>query len=208
MKAQTILLLFFICFPLKGLWGQDSILLKNPSFEADSPGAGKAPSDWINLGATHETPPDIQPGFFQVTMPAKDGQNYLGLVVRAFSTWEGIGQKLNDFLIKDTEYSFSLWLTRSNAYSSPLKGKSEIMKFNGPTVLKIWGYNTKTKQEELLAESQPVSHSKWVRYEFVLKPSLADFDELDLMAYYAPGHENENGNLLIDNCSAIVKIEK
>jgi len=57
----------------------------------------------------------------------------------------------------------------------------------------------------LLAESQPVSHSKWVRFEFLLKPTQGDYNELDLMAYYAPGFEQTNGNLLIDDCSAIVK---
>jgi len=37
---------------------------------------------------------------------------------------------------------------------------------------------------------------------------LTDFDELDLMAYFAPGFERMNGNLLIDNCSPIVETEK
>lgn len=44
-------------------------------------------------------------------------------------------------------------------------------------------------------------------YTFTLKPTVSDFDEIDLMAYYAPGSEKKNGNLLIDNCSAIEKLK-
>lgn len=207
MKAKYMLLCIAF-FSLEGISGQDSIQLENPSFEDDSPSANKVPSGWINLGSEDQTPPDIQPGSFQVSMPPQDGNTYLGLVVREGNTWEGIGQKLMDVLEKDTSYTFSLWLARSNTYRSGTPLSREIVNLNAPTILKIWGYNTQTKKEELLAESQTVSHSKWIRYEFVLKPTLDDFDELDLMAYYASGAEKTNGNLLIDNCSAIVKIKK
>lgn len=198
-----------LCFlTLTGLWGQNSIVLKNSSFEHDRPACCKVPTDWINLGESSHTPPDIQPGSFGVDMDAQDGRTYLGLVVRASNTWEGVGQKLYDNLQKDSSYTFSLWMSRSNSYKSPTPLNQELVSFNAPTVLKIWGYNSQTKQEELLAESLPVSHSKWVKYEFVLHPTVADFNELDLMAYYAPGFEKQNGNLLIDNCSAIAPIKK
>lgn len=209
MKVQSILFISFVSLSFGCLQAQNVIKLKNSSFEADMPGAGIPITDWINLGSEFETPPDIQPGFFQVNIGPQEGRKYLGLVVRSSNTWEGVGQQLKSSLQKDSAYSFSLWMTRSIVYRSPLKNyQSEVVNFDAPTILKIWGYNTKTKQEELLAESQPVSHSEWTKYEFVLQPGLADYDELDLMAYYAPGAEQKNGNLLIDNCSAIVKISK
>ncbi len=208
MKTQFMLLFSIVCFTFGTAWGQVTIELKNPSFEAEGRGPGVIPTGWKNLGAIDQTPPDVQPGFFGVTLPAQHGKNYLGLVVREDNTWEGVGQKLNGYLKQDATYTFELWLTRSNSYKSPTRFNHELVSFNAPTILKIWGYNTKTQQEELLAESEPISHSEWVLYKFVLIPTLEDFDEIDLMAYYAPGHENENGNLLIDNCSAIVKIEK
>ena len=201
---KTTLGSFLLAFlPYIALLAQRPIELKNPSFETDPRGHSQTPSGWINLGTSDHTPPDIQPGSFGVNLEPQDGENYLGLVVRASNTWEGVGQELTDFLKKDSAYTFSLWLARSNGYRSPIPGNNELANFNAPTILKIWGFNTKTKQEELLAESQPVSHSKWVKFEFILKPSLADYDELDLMAYYAFGHEQENGNLLIDQCSSI-----
>lgn len=208
MKAKTTI--FFILFQLliSGLKGQETIALKNASFEENEPACCMLPKHWINLGAADQTPPDIQPGFFQVVLPAQNGDAYLGLVVRENNTWEGVGQMLDGLLLKDSFYTFSLWLARSNVYRSATRLSTEVLNLNAPTILKIWGYNTKTEQEELLAESQPMSHSQWIRYEFVLNPKLADYDELDLMAYYAPGHEQKNGNLLIDNCSVLEKITK
>lgn len=206
MKTKLILLMLSTAI-VSELWGQGIIKLRNPSFEFDPPGAGTTPQEWLNLGAKDQTPPDIQPGYFGVSLPAKHGKVYLGLSVRANNTWEGVGQRLDGMLKRDSVYSFSLWLSRSNEFTSPLQGSSETFKFNAPTVLKIWGYNTKTREEELLGESQPVSHSKWMRYEFVLQPTYDDFDFLELVAYYAPGHEMKNGHLLIDHCADIVPIE-
>jgi hypothetical protein len=206
MKTKFILSIPFVLL-LAESWGQDIFYLKNPSFEADAPGAGVDITGWKNLGAADQTPPDIQPGWFGVRFPAQHGKNYLGLAVRETNTWEGVGQRLDGVLQKDSAYIFSLWLSRSNEYISSLAGKPEPVKFNAPTILKIWGYNTQTGQEELLAESMPVGHSEWVFYEFVLSPTLGDYDEIDLMAYYAPGFEYQNGNLLIDDCSAIEKID-
>jgi len=204
MKIKCTLFCLLILFSGK-VAAQTKIRLDNPSFEEPNRAPGQTPSFWINLGEATATPPDIQPGYFGVKEVPHHGRAYLGLVVRENNTWEGVGQVLDGILRKDSSYTFSLSLNRSNTYLSPTMLCSEPAKFNNPTILKIWGYNTKTKQEELLAESQPVSHSKWVDYEFVLKPTLGDYDELDLMAYYAPGFEQTNGNLLIDDCSAIVK---
>ena len=200
---QTVFSMLFFSL---GLPGQDIIYLKNPSFEEDMPGAGKVATDWLDLGAPNDTPPDIQPGAFSVTIPPQHGNVYLGLVTRDINTWEGVGQELDGFLEKDSVYSFSLWLTRSEIYLSTSKLNGYEANYVKPTVLKIWGVNTRTGQEELLAESVTPEFFKWTQYTFTLKPTVADFNEIDLMAYYAPGFEQKNGNLLIDNCSAIVRV--
>lgn len=168
---------------------------------------GTTPSKWINVGAPTYSPPDIQPGFFGVSLEAQHGQNYVSLAVRQDNTWEGIGQKLKAPLKKGKSYAFSVWLTRSQAFISAIRDEAEPANFNSPTILKIWGYNAMTQREELLAESVPVGHSKWVCYTFVLSPTLDDFDQIDLTAYYAPGFELKNGHLLLDNCSDIKLIE-
>jgi len=205
MKKTIVFVLFFIATVA---WAQDRFELINPSFEINDPEAGMPPSGWIDLGLKTETPPDRQPGRFEVMLPAQDGALYIGLVVRENKSWEGLGQKLKGSLKKDSVYTFSVYLTRSQKYMSATRTSTAFINFNAPTILKIWGYNTVTKQDELLAESSAVSHSEWTKYSFTLMPTVADFDELDLMAYYAPGFENKNGNLLMDNCSAIVRVKK
>jgi hypothetical protein len=205
---NVLLAVVLYCFGCFQSLGQSVLPLENPSFEANKPEPGVIPEGWLDMGAFGESPPDIQPGIFDVVMKAQHGATFLGLVVRDNNTWEGIGQELGGYLEKDSTYRFSLYLGRSNAYRSISRMSGQEANFNNPTILKIWGVNTKTKQEELLAQSSAVSHSQWTLYSFLLKPTVADFDEIDLMAYYAPGFEQKNGNLLIDNCSDIVKINE
>ncbi|HMX39717.1 MAG TPA: hypothetical protein PK971_16115 [Saprospiraceae bacterium] len=189
----------------EGLQSQNIFYLQNPSFEADRPSAGRTPTDWINLGPETESPPDIQPGAFEAKAKAQDGKMYLGLVVRDNGSWEGVGQRLNGWLRKDSVYTFSLWLAHSPRYLSLSRMTQKEANYNAPTMLKIWGVNNATQQEELLGETEAVGHSHWLRYVFTLSPKVADFDEINLMAFYAEGSLNTNGNLLIDNCSPIEK---
>lgn len=205
-KRMGILVGMF--FLLCTLQAQTTIRIQNPSFEWDDQSAGTTPGGWLNMGSDDESPTDIQPGFFGVIMKAADGKNYVGMVVRDNNTWEGIGQKLDGWMRKDSTYTFSVDLTRSNAYQSVSRKTGKNANFNQPTVLKIWGVNTRTNEEELLAESDAIGHSVWTRYAFTLQPLKADYDEIDLMAYYAPGKEGTNGNLLIDNCSDIKEIRE
>lgn len=208
MKA-SILLHTLLLLPILSLSAQERIELKNPSFEADAPQMGRTPEGWVGLGVDNSSPVDIQPGSWDVTLPAQDGQNYVGMVVREDNTWEGIGQVLEGWMRKDSTYSFSVWLAKSNIHMSQSPNSNgEILNFKAPTILKIWGFNTTTLDEELLAESQPIGVAAWTKYTFVFTPRNADYDEIDLMAYYAKGQEGKNGNLLIDNCSAIIQVSK
>jgi hypothetical protein len=190
-----------------GIQAQEVIKLENPGFESER-SAAHVPEGWKNMGPMDETPPDTQPGFFKVAIEPQEGNSYLGLVVRQHNTWEGVGQELDGWLRQDSTYTFSLYLNRSNTYISSLRGRGEPVSFVNPTILKIWGYNTKTGEDELLAESTPPGHSEWIKYEFILQPKKGSYNEIDLMAYYAEGFEQTNGNLLIDHCSDIVKVTK
>ena len=197
-----MLLLSYLFF-LLAVQAQKTISLQNPSFEWDEPQSGKAPSGWIDLGMEGETPPDIQPGSWGLRMKAKHGTKYVGLVVRDNYTWEGIGQVLEERMIQDSAYTFSLNL----AYWSLLVSYSRITGtgtfYSAPTVLRIWGVNTVLNKRELLAESDVIDHLKWLHYTFTLKPKKSDCDRIELVAYYAPGKELTNGTLLMDNCSDI-----
>lgn len=204
---KPILFGLLLGLTLQVLSAQEVIRLENPGFESER-NAAHVPEGWENMGSTDETPPDTQPGFFKVAIEPQEGNSYLGLVVRQHNTWEGVGQRLDGWLRKDSTYTFSLYLNRSNTYTSSLRGGGEPVSFTNPTILKIWGYNTITRKEELLAESLPPGHSNWVKYEFLFTPRNGDYNEINLMAYYAKGFEQTNGNLLIDHCSDIVKVTK
>jgi len=195
MKKTIPVITTLLAFTSLRGFGQDAFVLQNPSFEEGPRVCCTVPPGWMDMGAEQESPPDIQPGSFNVVLKAQDGKQYLGLVVRDNNTWEGVGQKLDGFLKKDSSYRFSLYLSRSNAYQSLSRVTGKEANYNAPTILKIWGVNHESNQEELLAQSSAVGHSEWTLYTFILKPTVADFDEIDLMAYYGPGYEKTNGNL-------------
>ena len=59
---------------------ETNIHLSNPSFES-LPGPSIIPKDWTACNFNDETPPDTQPGSFDVEKSAFHGYTYLGLVV-------------------------------------------------------------------------------------------------------------------------------
>jgi hypothetical protein len=193
---------------LAELQAQEAIYLKNPSFEMDKPQAGVTPSFWINLGNDLESPPDIQPGVFDVILRAHEGERYVGLVVRDNNTTEGIGQELTEPLLRDSTYRFSVHLARSPRFASFSRTTGEIAAYQTAVVLQVWGFNTNTQKRELLAESTPVTHTQWLPYVFEIQPS-ADYNRLELMATFDPAvGKPYNGNLMIDACSSIEMVRK
>ncbi len=202
MRTLFSIALFFLAV---SIWGQEVINLRNPSFEG-KPGAGITPSFWKNIGADQESPTDIQPGFFGVNTRPHHGETFVSMVVRGNSTWEGIGQQLKGGkLMKDSVYAFSLWLARPTEFAAMSRITMEEAYYTRAVVLRVWGYNNATKTEELLAETDPVTHTKWMRYDFILKPSKSDFDEIQLIAYYDDDKAPYNGSVLVDDCSEIVR---
>jgi len=100
MKSQTTILrtIFGSTLPVLALSiacvAQQPLPFQNPSFE-DQPDFGKPPVGWFYCGNFGETPPDIHPGgFYGVETLPKDGQTYVGMVVRDNGTEEQLGQRL------------------------------------------------------------------------------------------------------------------
>ena len=204
------LLLWLLCLPLLA-WSQKSeiIYLENSSFE-DMPRASLAPTGWSDCGHVGESPPDIQPyGGFNVTKPAHDGGTYLGMVVRDNNTWESVSQKLAKPIQKGTCYNFSLYLSRSETYISPTKkDQSSLVNFNGGAILRIWGSTSHCDKRELLAETSVVDHTTWKQYEFKLEPQRANYAYITFEVYFKSATLFPyNGNILIDNASAITSCD-
>lgn len=205
MKILFQIAFLILFFNMKG-WGQDTIYIQNQSFE-DEPGAAQIPSGWNDCGAPNETPPDIQPGSFNVDKPAQDGNTYLGLVVRDNNTWEAVGQQLSSPLKKATSYYFSLYLCRTELLLSTSKVSGQEVNYATPVKLRIWGGDAQCGKKELLAETAMVVNKEWQLYDFEFTPMLADWNFITFEAYYkTPVLFAYNGNILLDNCSAIVKI--
>lgn len=177
-----------------------SINLKNPSFE-DVPRAGQAPKDWDDVHAYNETPPDTQPYSFGVTKQAKEGQTYLGLVVRDNETTEAVRQRLTTPLLKDVTYKFSFWACRSALYISQSRktGQNKV-NFNTPVLIEIWACNS-INDIRKLATTQPITFTEWEKFDLEFTPKN-NYNYLIINAYYTTP-EKYNGNVLVDNLSAI-----
>jgi outer membrane protein OmpA-like peptidoglycan-associated protein len=181
-----------------------SIPLANPSFEGAPTAGSILNSGWYDCGKPGETPPDIQPGFFEVKIAANHGLTYLGLVVRDNHTWEAVGQRLARPLEQNKCYGLNVDLCRALEYVSISKSTNQKVNFTVPVKLRIWGGNNYCEKKEMLYETALVTSARWLTQSCRLSPQKASYTHLILEAYYnTPILFTYNGNLLIDNLSAI-----
>lgn len=209
---------FFCVFCSSFLFSQaDTVYLTNPSFEG-SPSEGDGnlkvnlPKGWVDCGFAGESPPDVHPvynGAFQVSKLPSHGNTYIGMVTRDNDTWERIGGKLSSRLKKGQCYSFSLNLARSEIYVSMSRVDPEnLTKANyvTPIRLKIYGGTNPCDRAELIGETSLVRNSRWLKYSFTFQPE-EDYKYLTFEAFYQePTLVPYNGNLLMDNASALIEI--
>lgn len=185
---------------------QEVIKIKNASFEdfEDRENFDYI-ANWNDLGFDGETPPDVEPGNCLLRTKAKHGGFYLMMVTRDNNTWESLYQELESPLVKDSTYRMSVWL----AHTAELRSKSRIsdacVYFSAPTVFICFGYNAVNKKTEILAQSPVINHHKWKEYDFVLTPMKETYDFIVISSAFAPGYEQQNGTLLVDHLSDIVK---
>jgi hypothetical protein len=204
----TALILTTCCGISVSVFGQQPVIIKldNPSFEGYAK-AALIPHGWFDCGFAGESPPDTQPsGIFGVEKEAFHGNTYLGLVVRDNDTWEAVGQKLKTQLVKDSTYSFSLYACRSKRYESKSQRNGRDASYTTPCVIRIWGASTECGRDEILAQSLEIKTNDWQKIDFVLKPK-SNHSYFYMEAYYKNElYPRYNGNILIDNASAIVPI--
>jgi hypothetical protein len=206
MKKKT--LFSVLCWLLvTGIFAQHKdIPLINGSFEGKS-GPGQVPEGWFDCGFEAETPPDLHPSaVFDIGLDAQDGETFLGMVARDNGSWEGLGQKLTAPLLENQCYTLSFYAARSETLVSLSRVTDEIVNYNIPTVLQIWGGYDECDQRELLGESFAIESPAWERYEFVLFPSDT-FTHISIEVFYQREYtETYNGNVLLDNFSNFIAI--
>jgi len=214
LKYSLLLLFTMLC--LSGFSQEDQpILLNNPSFEG-KPMIGvrdsRLPDDfgWRDCGFMDESPPDIhlvESNPFGVEQLPYDGSTYLGMVVRDNDTWERISQRLSAPLIAGKCYKFSMHLARSLTYTSPSnESQGKMLNYITPAKLRIWGGNGYCNRAVLLAESSLIINTRWLEYNFNFEPK-ENITHIVLEAYYrTPILFPYNGNILMDNASAIIPV--
>jgi hypothetical protein len=201
---------YFLSVCFLPIFGQKSvkIKLKNPSFEGYAIPAN-TPDGWYSCNFKDESPPDTHGNtlWFGVKKKAVKGQTYIGMVVRDNNTWETIGQKLKKPLLENVKYSFSIYACQSENYQSMSRSTGDTANYTVPAVLKIWGSDSSNcDRKQLLAQSQPIDFKDWKKLEFIFSPK-ANYRYILFEAYYIKVFKNVyNGNILIDNASAIVPI--
>lgn len=206
MFYRTIFSLYFLLLGSIIFAQKEPIYLFNPSFE-DEPIPGQVPGGWVDC--SHQKFPELSPadthpsGNFNVIKEAFHGQTYLGMVVRENDSWEFVSQRLSKTLDANSCYELSVYLARSRNYVSIHPTKKEIVNYNTPIRLKIWGGNDYCDRAELLAESKDVVDTHWELYHFSINPS-ASFKYLILEASIkTPTITIPNGNILVDKISPI-----
>ena len=207
-KNSIWALLFLSFFGQQLVNGQEgAIQLYNPSFE-DHPMNSRPPRGWTNCGFPGESPPDTQPDpTFQVNKNAHSGSTYLGMVVRDNDTWESVAQRLSQPLKKGSCYEFSIYISRSELYVSPSRvNQDRDVNYTTPAKLRIYGGFDHCDKQYLLAETKEVVSFRWLQYNFKFEP-IDDYTHLIFEVFYkTPTLFPYNGNILLDDASAIVPI--
>jgi outer membrane protein OmpA-like peptidoglycan-associated protein len=179
------------------------IVLINPSFEG-IPNAGAIPAGWTNCGPATETPPDTQPGSFDVGKPASHGNSYLGLVVRDNETWESVSQRLSRPLEVNQCYEFTIDVCKSEIYKSQSKTTNQPANYVTPARLLIWGGTGACGKVELLYETSIIQNTRWLTVNVRLHPKKGNYNYIVFEAYYkTPVLFPYNGNVMLDNATPI-----
>jgi hypothetical protein len=168
----------------------------NPSFECGIQKESIFPDNWSST--TPNNTPDILPGAWGLEKAAHHGKTCLGLVTREDGSSENLGQELPKALHKGDCYAFSVFLSHANYY----------VKYDKPCRIKVWGGSKPGERQVLLATSPLVSHTDWKQYEFKFT-ATQDCKAITFEAAYAPGvSQKYKGNIILDQCSEIIKCEK
>lgn len=215
MSRSTTLILLSLLVWQQVFSQNEPIVLTNPSFEgvpADGTLFGVLPAGWYDCGFSGETVPDVHPqidgGAFRVKKPPYDGKTYLGMVVRENDTWEMVTQRLAMAPLEANKcYEFSMYLCKSELYVSPSRlDDQKIVNYTKPAKLRIWGGSEYCNRDELLAESDLIKNTVWREYKFRFEPQRTHTHLVFEAFYQTPTLIPYNGNILLDNCSAIVPV--
>ncbi len=170
------------------------IYLTNPSFE-DEPADATLPTGWWKVSPN--TTPDILPGYWGIYEDASEGDTYLGLITRENNTFESMGQKLPERLIKDVCYSMSIDIAHGENYAG----------YSNPAKVRIYISTKKKDRQQLIFESEASESTEWETINFDFNPTK-NMRYIIIEAYHEKLNQGYKSNILIDNISSILQCDK
>jgi gliding motility-associated-like protein len=159
------------------------------------------PPDW--LPCKYNSTPDTHPDdVLYVTVPASEGNTYLGLVTRGRwgdykNSTEACGTSLTEPLRAGACYRLLVDLYNSKEVGH-YADWTTWQSYSTPVMLKIWGGNDYCQFTELFVEEGPVANENWQTYEFYISTDRSDIDFLIFEADWV-GSFTYYGNIMIDN---------
>lgn len=103
-------------------------------------------------------------------------------------------------------YEFSIYLAKSPQYLSQSRLSEKEVNYNRSVKLRIYGGFSPCNRQYLLAESAMVGSFAWKEFNFRFEPN-DDFTYITFEAFYqTPNLFPYNGNILLDNASALTVV--
>lgn len=200
-----MMLLLSLSFLGVTLQGQAPIYLRNPSFE-DEPRRSKTPLGWYLCGPPNHTPPDVHPrNLFEVKQAPADGVTYLGMVARGDGTAEAIGQHLSAVMQAGT-YQLDFYAAVSGEYFSYSEAVGQLVHFDAPLHLAIYGSSQPCGQEQLLGRSVLINHLEWKSHRLILQVRQP-VTRLLLKVEHPRGDTlPRHGSMLLDGLSPLIPV--
>ena len=207
-NVPTFFCFLFLFFFGKDTFAQDTISLRNPSFDLGRATANAIPKGWKYCGGKHETPPDVHSAktrHYGVDHAPYQGRNFVGLVVRSNFTRESIYQKLKQPIQKGKTYHLELYAAMADTFKSLDAVTMKEAWFTQPAIIRIWGIGEECRTKELLFESEPIDHINWKKIEIEFTPEM-EHHRIMFEAFFDKMIDDPyNGNVLLDEISDIVE---
>lgn len=188
-SIYKLFLLLLIQLPFYAL-AQQNIYLSNPSFEGE-PSDAVVPVNWF--ACEPGTTPDILPGFWGVYNEPNEGDTFMGLITRPDGSFESIGQRLAKPFKAGECYGFAIDLAHSKTYAG----------YVHPIRLRVWAGRNKCGKDQLIAETDFISHRDWKTYNFQFT-AKKKYNYIIIEAFFSEENPRRRGNILIDNLSAFI----
>jgi hypothetical protein len=183
------------------LFSHAQVLTLNDGFEG-SPMQSNLPASWNNCNDGISSG-DTQPGCFNNTVAASQGNTYITLVTREMNPPGTAETAWADLLIpfeKDRCYNFSIDLTLSHEFYA--NDWTQDYYFDNPCILQVFGFNGDChypQSKELLWTSDIVDYFSWKTIDISVKPLIDSYQKIALRSYFIPETNFKNSALLIDN---------